>query len=213
MLFRSIKYPVSQIDAFVQSKELWIRTKREKIARQIEKQNLEMPTFEPGSFLNVLGHAYEVKVQNTSVDAKHLRHEGVYLVDGNAIIVTKHKTVTHMIKLVEDFYRKEAQKFIDVRTRTLSAKLGVTPTKVVAKTQKKRWGTCTSQGHIYLNWKLMMVPAEVFEYVMIHEWCHLHHLDHSKAFWHVVKQADPRHKAHISWLKENSFVIRWPYQS
>ncbi len=86
----------------------------------------------------------------------------------------------------------------------LAEKFPVHPTKLTLKEQKKRWGSCTSKGHILLNWRLIMAPPFVREAVMIHELCHLVHMDHSKAFWDLVRQYTPYKEESQNWLKIHS---------
>lgn len=200
-----LKYPVDKIDAFVKSKSEWIIEKLKKVERQKEKQSLEEPSFEPESTLRYLGREYALKIELISSKERIVRQ------NQEIVIYTKKMEESHLMKLLESYYKDEAQIFIVERLLALSQRIGITPQKVQAKTQKKRWGTCNSKGAIYINWKLILTPPEIFEYVLIHEWAHLIHLDHSKAFWQVVNRVDPHYKSHVSWLKEHSYIIRWPY--
>jgi predicted metal-dependent hydrolase len=64
-----------------------------------------------------------------------------------------------------------------------------------------RWGSCTSEGNIMLSWRLVMAPPEVLDYVAAHEVAHLEHMDHSPAFWRVVKHLYPGHESPQHWLR------------
>lgn len=200
-----LKYPVDKIDAFVKSKSSWIIEKLKKIERQNEKQHLEKPSFGPESTLMYLGREYALKIELVSSKERILRQ------NQEIVIFTKNTEESHLMKMLESFYKKEAQHFIDERTPMLNQHIGAVPLKVQAKAQKIRWGTCNSKGAIYINWKLILTPPEIFEYVLIHEWAHLIHLDHSKSFWQVVGRVDSDFKGHVAWLKEHSYIIRWPY--
>ncbi len=200
-----LKYPVDQINAFVKSKSPWIIEKLKKVERQNEKQNLEKPSFGAESTVMYLGRTYTLKIELVASKERILRQ------NQEIVIFSKNTEASHLMKLLESYYKKEAQQFIDDRLAILSQRMGVTPLKVQAKVQKKRWGTCNSKGAIYINWKLILTPPEIFEYVLIHEWAHLIHLDHSKSFWQVVNRVDPHYKSHVAWLKEHSYIIRWPY--
>lgn len=75
---------------------------------------------------------------------------------------------------------------------------------------KSRWGSCSSKGHIMLNWRLIHTPEEVARYVVIHELAHRVHHDHSKKFWSLVEKFDPAYKLHRGWLKRNGHRCQTP---
>ncbi|WP_133627269.1 M48 family metallopeptidase [Fonticella tunisiensis] len=75
--------------------------------------------------------------------------------------------------------------------------------RVVVKEQKSIWGSCSSRGNINFNWRLIMAPLSVIDYVVIHELCHLKHQDHSSKFWSLVEYVMPDYKEKKKWLREN----------
>ena len=77
------------------------------------------------------------------------------------------------------------------------------PKRVVVKEQKSRWGSCSTNGSIYMNWRLIQAPEEVLRYVAIHELAHLREHNHSKRFWHLVESMMPTFREQRGWLKEN----------
>ena len=83
-----------------------------------------------------------------------------------------------------------------------------TPSKILIKRQKKRWGTCTSAGNIYLNGLLSMCKIDVIEYILYHELCHLVHMNHSKEFYKLLSEYCVDYKEKKKWLKENQQNIR-----
>lgn len=88
-----------------------------------------------------------------------------------------------------------------------SAALGVRYGRVTIRCQRSKWGSCTAKGNLNFNCLLMLAPEAVLDYVVIHELCHLRHMDHSKAFWAEVASLDPDHKAHRKWLRENGGAL------
>lgn len=68
------------------------------------------------------------------------------------------------------------------------------PRRVSIRDQRLQWGSCSSAGAINLNWRLMLTPGELADYVIVHELCHLRHLDHSARFWALVSEVIPDHQ-------------------
>jgi predicted metal-dependent hydrolase len=103
-----------------------------------------------------------------------------------------------------NWYKQQANTYLQHRTVELANKTGLKPKSVEVKTYKARWGSCRITGEIQLNWKLIMAPAEVIDYVIIHELCHLKHHNHSLRFWRLVESFQPDFKQHRLWLKKHS---------
>ena len=81
--------------------------------------------------------------------------------------------------------------------------MGVTYNRIAIREQKTRWGSCSSKGTLSFNWRLMLAPPAILDYVVVHELCHLTHMDHSKAFWQAVASVYPDYAAARKWLKEH----------
>jgi len=108
---------------------------------------------------------------------------------------------------LESFLKKKAAQLITGRVAIKAGELGLLPKKVSIRGQKTRWGSCSSRGTVSFNWRLVMVPPEVLDYVVVHELIHLGEHNHSKRFWDKVAALDPRYKNHRSWLKENQSYL------
>ena len=81
--------------------------------------------------------------------------------------------------------------------------VGRQPGRITIREQKTRWGSCSAKKNLNFNWKLMLAPPDVLDYVVVHELCHLIHLDHSPAFWALVGSVLPDYRARRRWLKEH----------
>lgn len=101
-------------------------------------------------------------------------------------------------------YRKKAKTLFTERLHLYEPQIGVQANTIRIKDQKTRWGSCSSKGNINLNWRLILAPQEVMDYVIIHELCHLKEMNHSKAFWDLVQTHCPDYKKHQQWLKKNA---------
>ena len=96
--------------------------------------------------------------------------------------------------------RSRASKELPAELLALAAQHGITVSRVSIRNQRTRWGACSSTGSITLNWRLILVPDFVREYVMIHELMHRRELNHSRRFWKHVAAACPRHREARTWL-------------
>ena len=79
--------------------------------------------------------------------------------------------------------------------------------RAVLGDQRTRWGSCSRTGAISINWRLLLAPEQVLDYVIWHEACHLAVMDHSPRFWALVAQYCPEHRDHVAWLRRNSGTL------
>lgn len=92
---------------------------------------------------------------------------------------------------LEKFYKEQAINVLKERTDYYSNILKVAPKNIVIKNQKTLWGSCSSKGNINYNYKIVMAPLEILDYIVVHELCHLVHMNHSKDFWDLVEIVIP----------------------
>jgi len=83
----------------------------------------------------------------------------------------------------------------------------IVPNKVFLKNQRTRWGSCSVKGNLNFNRALAGAPAEVVDYVVIHELAHLREMNHSPRFWEIVDRWCPEQKAHRRWLRQNAGLL------
>ena len=103
--------------------------------------------------------------------------------------------------------RRQAARELPAHLLRLAAHNGLQVARVSVRNQRSRWGTCSPSGHICLNWRLVLMPVAVREYVLIHELMHLRRLDHSRHFWRLVAHACPRYEEARQWLRENRRLL------
>jgi predicted metal-dependent hydrolase len=108
---------------------------------------------------------------------------------------------------VERWYRRAARTEIAPRVAAATATLGVHATGVTIRNQRTRWGSCSATGALSFNWRLLLAPPEILDYVVWHECCHLVHLDHSPRFWALVAEHVPGHRADARWLREHGATL------
>jgi predicted metal-dependent hydrolase len=111
---------------------------------------------------------------------------------------------------VERAFRARAARELPARLLELAALHGLRVSRVSVRNQRWRWGSCSPNGHICLNWRLATMPEWVRDYVLIHELMHLKRLDHSPKFWKLVAQACPEYQDARRYLRShgtNTLVV------
>ncbi len=200
-----LKYPEQSIIQFICDKQNWIRKK----ILALEADTKNRPTFKEGSHIEFMGHTLRIAYHVV----KKKSDAFICLADGVIHYNSCEFSSESMLVDTERWYRQQAVMLFQERVVHLGAMMDRKPTKISIKTQHKRWGSCTSKGHILLNWRLILAPIEVIDYVILHELCHLYHLDHSKRFWDLVSSMDPHYADKRRWLKQHGSIILWPYQA
>lgn len=126
------------------------------------------------------------------------------VVDGTFRLAVHHVQQTSIQRALETLYRRQARKRFERRADQFATELDVTYQQIEIRNQRTRWGSCSTTGTVGLNWRLMMAPPDVIDYVIIHELAHLREPDHSEAFWSLVATHDPNYEEHVQWLERNS---------
>lgn len=103
--------------------------------------------------------------------------------------------------------RGRARRELPARLLELAASLGIAVSRVSIRNQRWRWGSCSPDGHICLNWRLVAMPGWVRDYVLIHELMHLKRLDHSPRFWKLVAGACADYQAARAWLRAHQSLL------
>ena len=107
-------------------------------------------------------------------------------------------------RALRNFYRREAREYLSERLDLFAGGMELDYDGVQIRNQRTRWGSCSTNGTISLNWRLLMAPPEVIDYVVVHELAHLREPNHTDAFWSLVAEYIPEYEAHEDWLEENS---------
>ena len=105
------------------------------------------------------------------------------------------------IPALERWYRRAARAEIGARLDAATARAGTSYRRLTIRGQRTRWASCTSEGGMSFNWRLLLAPPEVLDYVVEHEVCHLEVMDHSRRFWALLESRVPDWRTHAAWLR------------
>lgn len=123
------------------------------------------------------------------------------------IIDHKHKTIRAKRDLLdqetqEKWYKTVAREYLQNRIEKLAGSLNFEYHRVFIRTQKTKWGNCSKEKNISLNWKLIKAPLFVIDYIIVHELVHTSIMNHSKKFWTTLKSHYPKYKSAMHWLEK-----------
>jgi hypothetical protein len=186
---------------FVEKRARWIvRTATE------EKRVPEPLQFVTGEMLPYLGEQLPV-LRSAAADQDELRRVtvalegwGLRIAAPDALDEAARREAVH--RAVIDWYRERAQEHLAARVEFWSGHLDCTATGVLARDQRSRWGSCSADGTLRLNWRLIMADPELVDYVVVHELTHMRVRNHSPAFWRELAQTMPDHLSLRARLRE-----------
>ena len=104
--------------------------------------------------------------------------------------------------------RRLARKRIAEVAEREAQTLGVAYRRIAIRDQRTRWGSCSSSGTLSFNWRLVLAPAEVLEYVVVHELCHLREPNHSLRFWTLLESVRPAYRREKEWLARHGWELQ-----
>lgn len=182
-----------EIDETVRKNADTIAGLHEKLDRQLDADRKNKPVSE-GSMISVEGEMLVLRLHEGRTRAKY---EG-----GEMHLWLKNPedeaTVRAALKSV---LAARALERIRERLEVYAPRIGKEYGRVAIRDQRSRWGSCSSKNNLNFNWKLIMAPPQVLDYVVIHELCHLHEFNHSQRFWRLVADQMPEYEAWKKWLK------------
>lgn len=175
----------------------WVKSK----SNWIEKKLKQSPVYHDHKFIDgemfyFLGTQYPLT--NDSKIDKDRRITAKLSPEIKGAFLANNKSQLHKL------YRYLARNYLAKRLKQLSDYTDIHYQKMRLSSANTRWGSCSSNGTISLNWKLIMAPAGIIDYVIIHELCHVKHMNHAKAFWQLVAVYLPDCKERRKWLRQNS---------
>lgn len=188
-----------KIDAFVAGKKDWIESTTIRLLRERKEKEDSRIKLENGDRIPFLGRQLVL-----TVIREERKYGRIKCVNERIIMwVPYDADYEYKRELLEKWYRKQAAEVFQKKTCEYASVLHVSFDAVFIKDQKSRWGSCSGRGNLNFNFRLVMAPEEICDYVIIHEMCHLIHMNHSEDFWMLVESVCPKYKEYKRWLKVN----------
>ncbi len=187
---------IEKIELLLTKKQRWIK---EKLALQEQVIFSKPKEFVSGEAFSYLGRNYRLKVIEGS-------YPDIKLYQGRFVVSVRDKSANNagaIKQLIIRWFKQRAKSKLIEKTARYAKIIGVNPVSVSTKTFQSRWGSCSNKGDILYNWKIVMAPNRIVDYVVVHELCHILHHDHSPQFWKSVERYFPDYLECKEWLKLN----------
>jgi predicted metal-dependent hydrolase len=190
-----INLALSCIDELLKTKRKWIR---EKLSLQQEAQPVSEKQFVSGESFPYLGRNYRLKVHGGEFQPVKLLRGYLHVTVPDGV-----RSPQMVRNALIRWYKAQAERKLLEKVARFAPVIGVNPKSISVRSFKSRWGSCSAKGDIQFNWRVVMAPNSVCDYVVTHELCHLVHHDHSPEFWGLLERHKPDFLIQKRWLKEN----------
>lgn len=163
------------------------------------------PSLAAGRHILFRGEQHRI-VSIAAIDGR--RKASVRVENGCLVVVSPLLEAKSTTELLEKWLRAEARKEVQAAVRQRGAEMDIAPTQVTIRDQRTRWGSASRRGTLSFNWRLVLCPPTVLDYVVVHELAHLKVAGHSRAFWRLVDRHFADSRGARRWLREHHDEIR-----
>lgn len=192
------------IQVFIEKNRHWLEKQLEKQHKlKLDKEELQK-RMQKECFISGCWKPYRVVYDSTVKKALFREEEETVVVETGQLVREFHKEIIPWMK-------KEAKKRLQRLLDEEAVRMDVAYMRLTIRSQKRRWGSCSSKGGISLNWRLIRCPEFVQRYIIVHELAHRIVFNHSKSYWRVVERWYPGFKEAESWIRENGRIAFTDY--
>ena len=186
--------PNENVILLLESKwELLQQKLKEMKDRQLGQQQ---KVYEHGESFLYLGNAYPIQIYKDC----NIEQDYVLFKEDRLHIYVKHFEDEKIKQALKRFYYQQCKALVEKSISCHQSNFKTKPRSIRISDSKKTWGTCDSRAQLTFNWRLAMAPMDVIDYVVVHEMCHMVHLNHDRSFWRLVGKIMPDYKEKENWL-------------
>jgi len=191
-----------EIERVLRDKARWIMRTLERVARE---SAAVAPALADGSILAFAGRPLRLALQTGAPAGRF--HASI---SGETLQLTVARDTHEEVRAaLEAWYRRQAARVFAERLAVCNAAYGFRYGRVSIREQKSRWGSCSRKGNLNFNWRLLLAPLPVLDYVVTHELAHLKEPNHSPRFWALVASACPEYQTQRRWLRQHGRELRF----
>lgn len=170
------------------------------------KERLNGPqqkVYDHGEGFLYLGDTYPIKIyQDSKIEKDH-----VVFKENQLTIYVKQHDDEKIKQALKRFYYQQCKALVEKSIQSYQGNFKTKPRSVRITDNQTNWGTCDSNLQLTFNWRLAMAPLEVINYVVVHEMCHMVHLNHDRSFWRLVGKIMPDYKEKENWLARSNWKM------
>jgi len=194
------RFPMREVEPFVEEKRPWI----ERTLRRMRESDAELPParLEDGGELSYLGERLGLRVR------VERRRKRPHVARRGHTVSAAVPDLAALPDALERWYRRQARIEVAPRLDAATAAAGTSYESLQIRGQRTRWASCSSSGAMSFNWRLLLAPAEILDYVVEHEVAHLDVQDHSERFWSLLATRCPAWREHERWLRAHGHALR-----
>lgn len=191
---------MTKTEASIEKEYRLVRSSRKTLAIQITRQGeviVRAPRRCPQSFIEAFLKEKQAWIERKQWELKQQEAESVRGEEGKAAFPMPGTPAEEAV------YRAQASEVFARKAAYYAARMGVTYNKITIRDQKTRWGSCSGKGNLNFNWRLVLAPVPVLDYVVVHELAHRREMNHSSRFWDIVGEIMPDYQIHRRWLRDH----------
>ena len=193
--------PDEHVLSLLEEKWDWIQQRMQEIRDR--SLGPKEKNYENGESFLYLGNAYPIHIsQDPDLTQDHAVFEGDML-----HIKVKQLEDEKIKQALKRFYYQQCKALVERSIQAHQRHFKTKPRSIRINDSKKTWGTCDSRLQLTFNWKLAMAPQNVIDYVVVHEMCHMVHLNHDRSFWRLVGKIIPDYEQRENWLKFSNWKM------
>ena len=199
-----------RLEHFIREKQAWILRHLHKMEHHKEKSFQLVD----GAKLQILGVDKTIHLRPSTKKKSYVKEiqplifaHGVATQDTPQIHIFSNGNATQAKKVLENHLKKIAEKYFFTRTSELSKQMGITYGTITIRSQKTRWGSCSSHNNLNFNWRLILMPLQIADYVIYHELTHTVHHNHSARFYALLQKFCPNYKELRKVLTQNKEIF------
>ncbi|MEH7416159.1 SprT family zinc-dependent metalloprotease [Neobacillus drentensis] len=167
------------------------------------QQGPQKKVYEHGESFLYLGNTYPIQIyENKNIEQDYVEFDGESLQ-----IYVKQLDDASIKQALKRFYYQQCKAIVEKSISSYQSYFKTKPRSIRITDSKTTWGTCDSRQQLTFNWRLAMAPREVVEYVVIHEMCHMVHLNHDRSFWRLVGKIMPNYQEKENWLAVSNWKM------
>lgn len=185
---------IEAIQHELESKWTWIIQKSKEMKERTSDPKQKV--YDHGETFLYMGAAYPIII---SADVEQNQDYVVFEKDRIHVHVKQHQDDA-VRQALKRFYYQQCKASVETRIRIYQSEFKMKPRAIRIVDDQSNWGTCNSRLELTFNWKLAMAPIEVIDYVVVHELCHMVHLNHDRSFWRLVGKILPDYERRSNWL-------------